>query len=239
MADAGAAALMASWLLADPSVASAPGLALPVLPNWVLLAAGAAAVVGVLTALATWLLLRRSSSPVKRPPIGPVVPLVLPAKPAPTQPGEPGVPNPFATLPETHLVVVRGFPVEARYYRISTSPFRVGADPSNHLVIEAPHVSGLHATFELEADGSVIVIDASRNGTYVDGTRVANGQRIPLANGQRIAFSRDVEVRLEQSMGVAEPPRRDVAIGASAPGPSPARKAATVLGPSKPWSDKR
>lgn len=157
----------------------------------------------------------------------------------PTQPGEPAAAHPFATLPETRLAIVRGLPSEDRYYRVATSPFSIGADPGNQLVIDAPHVSGLHATLELLPDGVVHLVDQSRNGTYVDGTRVPRGERVRINHGQRIGFSRDVEVRLEQPSLQARDLPKPMMEPAAAGEPNPARRAETVLGQPKPRRNAR
>jgi len=184
-----------------------------------------------LAALAWWL---RRSSMARAPRPADLSPY---PKPPPTLPGAPAIANPFATLPDTRLVIVRGLPLADRFYRISTSPFTVGADPGNHLVIDAPHVSSLHATLELLDDGTVHLVDASRNGTYIDGTRVPTGERVRVNPGQRIEFSRDVEVQLEQ-------PSRQAPVHAAVPvvspaEPNPARKAETTVERPKLWREDR
>ncbi len=181
--------LAAAWASAQPDGLDDIGVD----HRWLWAAGGAAGAVVLAGLGATlWWMARGAHSPGQGQP--PVASRPLP----PTEPGEPCVASPFAVLPETRLVVLRGLPVEDRFYRVATSPFSVGAAPGNHLVVDAPHVSGQHATLELLGDGTVYLVDVSRNGTYVDGIRVPRGERVRVNHGQRIEFSRDVEVRLEQ-----------------------------------------
>lgn len=235
-----AVALVASQTLSDPSPALPADKGSSRAWLWVGGAVvGAAGLAGV-AALAYFMKRSFDARAATHPP---GLPLAVHDRPPPTQPGEPAMANPFAVLPETRLVIVRGLPAEDRFYRIATSPFLVGADPANQLVVDAPHVSAHHATIELLADGTVYLLDASRNGTYIDGTRVPPGERVRVIPGQRISFSRDVEVRLEQPSRATG----DVALARPAASaqlanpaePNPARKPETVIAQPKPWREDR
>jgi len=137
-------------------------------------------------------------APPAPPPPAPVVaappPDPAPA-PAPTTPWH----DPFQTLPDTHLVVTKGAGLQP-FYRLHKSPFTVGGRKGEvDLHIELPQVSGLHATFQLFKLGAVYVIDnQSTNGTFVDGRRLAAGERVQVKPGQIVGISRHVELRLDQ-----------------------------------------
>jgi ABC-type multidrug transport system ATPase subunit/pSer/pThr/pTyr-binding forkhead associated (FHA) protein len=62
----------------------------------------------------------------------------------------------------------------------------IGRTPGNDIVVSHPQVSSRHAHVE-QSDGRVYVTDlGSANGTYVNGHRLAPGQRVEIANGQKI-----------------------------------------------------
>lgn len=67
----------------------------------------------------------------------------------------------------------------------------VGRGPTSDIVIEDPSVSKSHAAFQREqgAGGRWAVKDnRSRNGTYVDGNRIAPGVWTTIASGAQITF---------------------------------------------------
>ncbi|MCA9649485.1 MAG: FHA domain-containing protein [Myxococcales bacterium] len=87
---------------------------------------------------------------------------------------------------------------------VLTSHFVVGRGPACQLRVPKPQVSGLHA--ELLWDGARWVVQdlGSRNGTFVDGTRLSPGERAELGRGAELAFG-ELEDRFR--MVDASPPR--------------------------------
>ena len=62
--------------------------------------------------------------------------------------------------------------------------------PGSALHIDKPYVSGVHATLRWVGQGWVVRDLGSRNGTYVDGVRIASGEEHALHQGSRLGFGR-------------------------------------------------
>lgn len=159
----------------------------------------------LMLALVTLLSRRRSepapasqvSAPVAAPPPAAEPP---PAQPEPP-PAAPAVwKDPFATLPETRLVVVKGPPGLEPFYRVHKASFTIGARSGEmDLAIDLPQLSGHHATVQLFKAGNVFVKDEhSTNGTFVDGRRLNPGERVQVKPGQSIRLSQQLELTLVQ-----------------------------------------
>lgn len=72
----------------------------------------------------------------------------------------------------------------------------LGRMPNNDIHLPAPDVSGFHAYFLLQPDGSLQLSDANSSfGTTVDGVRLESQKPVPIALGQTITFA-TVEARL-------------------------------------------
>jgi hypothetical protein len=150
-------------------------------------------------------------------------PVPAPASPplasGPAQPWK----DPFATLPETHLVVSKGPPGLEPFYRVHKSPFTVGARKGEvDLAIELPQLSGHHATLQLFKMGNVFIQDAgSTNGTFVDGRRLSPGERVQVKPGQVIRLSQHLELTLVQpGLQPAEPAPAGAPLAPSPPAPT-------------------
>jgi serine phosphatase RsbU (regulator of sigma subunit) len=81
------------------------------------------------------------------------------------------------------LVVVEG--VDRRTLMLDRYPFTVGRKTDRNLVLADPRVSREHAQFVREADGTYILDQGSRHGTFVNGERV---ERRKLARNDRVEF---------------------------------------------------
>jgi hypothetical protein len=192
------------------------------------------------------LLARRRERP-KEPPVVAAAPPPQPPAPAPTpEPAPPPAPawkDPFLTLPETRLVVLRGPPGLEAFYRVHKSPFTLGARAAEmDLALEHPSISGHHATVQLYRNGNVFVTDErSTNGTFVDGRRLEAGERVPVKAGQVLRLGAHLELKVEQPsaqavlesaappMAVAPP----LAPAPAAPAESPRAKMKTVYAPAR------
>ncbi len=189
-----------------PGADAAPGG----LPWWLL-----ALIIGLglllLLALIVLLARRRSEpAPAPAPKLSPPV-AAQPAAPAPAvdpppsgtelPPAAPAVwKDPFATLPETRLVVSKGPPGLEPFYRVHKSTFTIGARQGEmDLTVNLPQLSGHHATVQLFKAGNVFVKDEhSTNGTFVDGRRLNPGERVQVWPGQSIRLSQHLELTLVQ-----------------------------------------
>jgi pSer/pThr/pTyr-binding forkhead associated (FHA) protein len=69
---------------------------------------------------------------------------------------------------------------------LTTAETQIGKGPRNDIVIADPAVSTAHAMVRLEGSGYVIIDIGSRNGTYVNGDRVADSR--PLSHGDVIGI---------------------------------------------------
>jgi serine phosphatase RsbU (regulator of sigma subunit) len=81
------------------------------------------------------------------------------------------------------LVVVEG--TAQRTMSLDTTPFTVGRNKENHLVISDGHVSRIHASVVLENGQYFLVDNGSRHGTFVNGERVTRHQ---LKGGDQLFF---------------------------------------------------
>ena len=146
-----------------------------------------------------------------------------PAQPEPA-PVAPAVwKDPFATLPETRLVVTRGPPGLEPFYRVHKSSFTIGARSGEmDLVVNLPQLSGHHATVQLFKAGNVFVKDEnSTNGTFVDGRRLNPGERVPVKPGQTIRLSQHLEFTLVQpGLQPAEPAPAGAPVVPAPPAPT-------------------
>ena len=81
------------------------------------------------------------------------------------------------------LVVVDG--TDRRTVVLDHFPFTIGRRTDRDMVMADPRVSREHAHFLREPDGTVIVDQGSRHGTFVNGERV---NRRKLARNDRVEF---------------------------------------------------
>jgi pSer/pThr/pTyr-binding forkhead associated (FHA) protein len=89
------------------------------------------------------------------------------------------------------LVVLEPKALQGTTYPIGATPIKIGRDDANTIVIAGDaYVSGLHATVSAMAGGVVVDDAASKNGTYVNGSRL-HRQR-GLAIGDRIQIGATV-----------------------------------------------
>lgn len=80
----------------------------------------------------------------------------------------------------------------------------LGRMPNNDIHLPAPDVSGFHAYFLLQPDGSLQLSDANSSfGTTVDGVRLESQKPVPIALGQTITFA-TVQARLVEVAEVFE-----------------------------------
>ncbi|WNG59737.1 FHA domain-containing protein [Archangium gephyra] len=236
--------------------AGAPGAdAAPSGLPWWLIALLIALGLLLLIALIVLLTRRRSeqaSTPAEKP-VPPVAaqPAAPPpaAEPPPAQPEPPPAASaawkdPFATLPETRLVVSKGPPGLEPFYRVHKSTFTIGARQGEmDLAVNLPQLSGHHATVQLFKGGNVFVKDEhSTNGTFVDGRRLNPGERVQMRPGQIIRLSQHLELTLVQPGLQPAEPSAQVPIAAAPPSvpattpPSaeaPRPKARTIYAPAR------
>ena len=76
--------------------------------------------------------------------------------------------------------------------QITKFPFSVGRTKSNDLVIPHKSISKQHAMFQManyENEYNIILVDLNAlNGTYVNGFKIANGDKVVITTGDRIKF---------------------------------------------------
>lgn len=71
---------------------------------------------------------------------------------------------------------------------VRTRVAAIGQAPSNDIVLDDDTVSSRHAQLEFEGDGWKLTDLESRNGTFVDGVRLAAGIPTPLPRAATVAF---------------------------------------------------
>ena len=69
---------------------------------------------------------------------------------------------------------------------LSSSPFVIGRAAQSNLHVDNPRVSRQHVEIRSEAERCFLIDMGSRNGTFLNGQRLAEGQRQPLKNGDEI-----------------------------------------------------
>jgi pSer/pThr/pTyr-binding forkhead associated (FHA) protein len=99
---------------------------------------------------------------------------------------------------KTYMMVVHGKPVV------------FGRDPSKCAIqLLSPQASRIHAEIKWVTDpddatkGTLILIDKSSQGTFLEGVRVPNGQPITLADGQTISFPGGVAAVVSATLPMA------------------------------------
>jgi hypothetical protein len=217
-------------------------------PSWLLLLVLG---LGLLLLLAVIVLLsRRRSEPAPAPAPQVPPPVAVPPSVTESPPAQPEPPpavwrDPFATLPETRLVVTRGPPGLEPFYRVHKSTFTIGARSGEmDLAVDLPQISGHHVTVQLFKAGNVFIKDErSTNGTFVDGRRLAPGERVPVKPGQSIRLSQHLELTLVQPglQPAAESPSAGVPLvaappvvpAAEPPAEAPRAKARTIYAPAR------
>lgn len=66
---------------------------------------------------------------------------------------------------------------------------RVGRDPAQcPIMLSEPRVSGVHATLKFEGGQVMVRDEGSNNGTYVNGSRIAQGVFTPVPIGGALRF---------------------------------------------------
>lgn len=125
------------------------------------------------------------------PPLPTTTPWVNPSA-APLAP-EP----PRSAVPDLWLVIVRAPTGQGGLLRAKNG-LVIGAAPGCDLRLDVNEVSSRHAVLEITRQGDVYLLDqGSTNGTFLDGQRLASGQRVPWKLGQVASFSTKVDVRME------------------------------------------
>jgi hypothetical protein len=108
------------------------------------------------------------------------------------------------------LQAVKG-PLEGQRIPVEKDFFRIGADPDNDLPITSDiYLSGQHAAIQASGGKWILVDRGSRNGTFVDGRKVASGPGQHLHPGQSIQVgTSEFRVIIESSVLThdTQPPR--------------------------------
>ena len=108
------------------------------------------------------------------------------------------------------LQAVKG-PLEGQRISIEKDYFRIGADPDNDLTIMSDiYLSGQHAAIQAAGGKWILVDRGSRNGTFLDGRKVASGPGQHLHAGQSIQVgTSEFRVIIEGHMATrdSQPPR--------------------------------
>lgn len=112
---------------------------------------------------------------------------------------EPGTirvtPNPDAPA---LLTILRGTGLVGEVIPLDTGRLTVGASSGNDAMVDLQGISGRHARFERFQSGDLFVYDAdSANGTWVQGRRLARGERVRLRHGDRVLFGPSLEVEVD------------------------------------------
>ena len=81
------------------------------------------------------------------------------------------------------------------HFEAGKQRLRVGRDAQNELLLDKVDVSRFHASLMLRSDGRLLIADlGSRNGTWINGQRLENGQVYEINNNDLLKFG-ETEVR--------------------------------------------
>lgn len=78
--------------------------------------------------------------------------------------------------------------------------YTIGRDPSCDIVIvdNTDVVSRVHASLKIKGHGKYILVDQSRNGTYVNGIKMSPNEEIPVTRKDVIAFAHVADLDWDQ-----------------------------------------
>jgi len=85
---------------------------------------------------------------------------------------------------------------QAGEYLLAGNPVTVGRDPGSDIVLSDPTVSREHARIFCEEGRWWLLPADSASPTWVNGRRVAPGQRLPVTDGDRLRFGFHTQLRL-------------------------------------------
>lgn len=131
------------------------------------------------------------------------------------RPATDSTPHPVAPAHQPHLVAISG-PSSGRQMPISVRQFTIGRSADNHLQLEGLLVSRQHALIAFENNRHVLYDRDSTNGTYVNGSRIAQH---PLQSGDQIQVG--PSTFLFQPPGRTAPPTPPQPHQVSTPAPPP------------------
>lgn len=110
-------------------------------------------------------------------------------------------PSKPSTAPSGYLKWREGFPgLEGKSFTLGELSI-IGRDPSSHVVIPVPHVSGRHAAIWWDGSSFVILDLGSANGTQVNGVPVTGPIRLKFGDSVVIGGNRMELVRWEHAGG--------------------------------------
>ena len=112
--------------------------------------------------------------------------------PPPGKAGEPGLPDAGAS-PLAWLWGEQGHVGE---YLLAGHSVTVGRDPGSDIVLSDPTVSREHARIFCDEGHWWLLPADSANPTWVNGRRIAPGQRLPVTDGDRLRFGFHTQLRL-------------------------------------------
>jgi len=176
------------------------------------------------------------------PPVEEVAPAPLAVEPPKPElpPAPAAAESPLVQLPETHLQAVGGEAVgreivKGQRWRLHKQKMLVGGDAAagNDIVFAVGKVSGQHARFELYQSGALWVTDeGSTNGTFVNGRRLAKGERVELKPGDTVELSKQLMLQVVRpGFDAPEPPASSPEGGAVDGAEQAPGKKATVFDP--------
>ncbi len=102
--------------------------------------------------------------------------------------------------PTNHLVVLEGGPQQT--HEVRQCEFQIGADPNapdNDLVVGLAQISGRHAVFRFQQDGTWIKDLGSTNGTFVNGQHLGTSSKMLVHPGDQISLSKEFTLVYEGS----------------------------------------
>ena len=96
-------------------------------------------------------------------------------------------PNPYGAAAEPAFATILG--AAGQFAIRGGVEVRVGRDPAQcPITLTEPRVSGVHATLKFEAGQLLVRDEASNNGTYVGGGRIAQNTWTPVPAGGTLRF---------------------------------------------------
>ncbi|MEZ4385229.1 MAG: FHA domain-containing protein, partial [Nannocystaceae bacterium] len=127
-------------------------------------------------------------------------------------------------MPSLRITVIDHQQGSRRQHRCSSSPLRIGRDPSNDLVLAEPFVARWQAVLRFDAEGLTICVLSGSNPLRRGGRPLATGSQIELGAREVLTLG-TLELRLDHR------PEEGAAVGPVRSGPPHPEEGAMITGP--------
>jgi len=104
-----------------------------------------------------------------------------------------------------YLTCVSG-PMRGRRFRLAPGLINLGRAPGNHIILDDPAISRLHASIIFRQGQTFLLDQGSRNGTALNQRRIVSRVLVPFPPGASVGMGRNIFL-FQMEQGVATPPK--------------------------------